>query len=120
MAKKRKSRVRKTNTKNWGARGTSVPIAATLEIPSGRCPFVMEDTEEDSVLQWVALLTENKHQNLTYKRSVYEYWARHSFDINSQKKEYGEVIEILRQAVPERVRAISDLMFPAYDFLEGD
>ena len=120
MAKKRKSRVRKTNTKNWGSRGTSVPIAATLEVPSGRCPFVMEDTEEESVLQWIALLTDNKHQNLTYKRSVYEYWARHSFDINSQKKEYGEVIEILGQVVPERVRAMSDLMFPAHDFLEGD
>ena len=120
MAKKRRSRVRKANTKNWGSRGTSVPIAATMLIPSGRCPFIMEDCEEDSVLQWVALLTENKHQNITYGRSVYEYWARHSFDVNSQRKEYLQVLETLSEFVPERVKKTSDLMFSVSDYLESE
>ena len=119
MSKKRRSRVRKVNTKNWGQRGASVPMAVTVEIPSGKCPFIMEDATESSVLQWIALLTDAKHEKITYKQSVYTYWARHSFDVNSQRENFTKVVKIIEEAVPERVRRVSDLMFPAAEFL-GD
>ena len=119
MAKKRRSRVRKVNTKNWGARGTSVPLAATVSVPSGKCPFIMEDSSRDSVLQWIALLTDAKHEKITYMKSVYRYWARHSFDINSNKKDYHATLDVIEEVVPEYTKKMSDLMFHVGDFLEG-
>ena len=117
---KRRSRVRKTNTKNWGSRGTSVPVPATVEVPSGKCPYIMEDSSRDSVLQWIALVTDNKHEKITYLRSVYRYWTRHSFDVNTMKKEHQEVVRIIDEVVPERTKFVSDLKFEAEQFLGGD
>ena len=118
LSRKRRSRVRKVNTKNWGQRGVSVPMAVTVEIPSGRCPFVMEDASKDSVLHWIALLTDAKHDKITYKQSVYKYWVRHSFDMNSQRENFNKAVKVIENAVPERVRRVSDLMFSAAEFLE--
>ena len=120
MKRKNRRRVRKTNTKNWGARGTSVPLPVTIEVPSGKCPFIMEDSTEESVLEWIALLTDNKHEKLTYKRSVYRYWARHSFDINSQKKDHTAVVDIIEQVVPEYTKKLTDLMFDTSVYFMGD
>ncbi len=115
MVKKRRGRVRKTSTKNWGQRGTSVAIAATVAIPSGRCPFIAEELSENSILEWVALLTNEKQSAITYKRSVYTYWIRHSFDVNSQ--EYRQAVKIIDEYVPDVVKTVSDLGFDASKYL---
>jgi len=79
----------------------------------------MEDSCRESVLQWIALVTHNKHENLTYNKSVYEYWVRHSFDMNSSKEDHKAVIRLIQEVVPEKTRRVSDLMFSAEGFLEG-
>tara|TARA_B100000683_G_scaffold255436_1_gene275038 strand:+ start:635 stop:874 length:240 start_codon:yes stop_codon:yes gene_type:complete len=78
----------------------------------------MQDSSRDSVLQWIALLTDAKHEKITYMKSVYCYWARHSFDINSNKKDYQATIDVIEEVVPEYTRKVSDLMFTAEGFLE--
>ena len=78
----------------------------------------MEDTSREAVAQWVVLVTENKHEKLTYKDTVYKYWARHSFDVNA--KEYHQVVRIIDELVPERVYNTSDLMFSVSDFVEDE
>lgn len=109
MKKKRKSRVRKGSTKNWGQKGPSVQMPATIAVPSGRCPFVMEDTEEETVKEWVMELTKWKASPITYKQSAYVYWIRHSFDCNTD--EYRKVKRIVEKVVPERVKSVNDLSF---------
>ena len=115
VKKKRRSRVRKADTKNWGQRGVSVKLAATISIPSGRCPVIAEDLDEESILEWIAELTDCKDAALTYKRSVYTYWIRHSFDVNSS--DYRQAVEIINEHVPQKVRTVSDLKFDASKYL---
>lgn len=109
MAKRRNARVRKTSTKNWGQRGESQAIPATVLIPSGKCPFIVESTDESDIKEWIVKVTERKASVVTYDRSVYRYWLRHSFDINS--KEYLEARDVVDLWVPERVKTVEDLGF---------
>ena len=118
MAKKRKTRTRKVNTKNWGQRGTKKQIAATIAIPSGKCPFVMEDSNRETVLEWLAKLTFHKPIAHTYKRSVYTYWVRQSFDMFRQRGDHINAVNIINEVVPEYTKKVSDLGFPTSDFLE--
>ena len=117
MGKKR-SRTKKVNTANWGQRGTTTHVAATIEVPAGKCPFLMEDSERESVLEWIAKLTEHKPTAYTYLKSVYTYWARHSFDVNSEKPDYLRVLSIIDEVIPERTSKVSDLNFQASVYLD--
>lgn len=107
MAKKRRARVRKSSTANWGAKGLASPTPATVIIPSGRCPFVIDDVEDESIQEWVLNVTQDKHNVLTYEKSVFKYWIRHSFDINSE--EYREAVKKIELLVPDKVKNVSDL-----------
>lgn len=109
MAKRRNARVRKSSTKNWGARGVSKAVPATVIIPSGACPYIVESTELSDIQDWVSNVTKEKASVVTYKRSVYTYWLRHSFDINSQ--EYRAAKKIVEDIVPETVKNVDDLGF---------
>jgi len=115
--KKRRTKVRKSSTKNWGQKGTSIAIAATVSIPSGKCPFIAEDTSKSSILEWIACLTAEKQSAITYKQSVYKYWIRHSFDVNSQ--DYKDAVKIIEVAVPDKVKTVSDLNFDTSEYLLG-
>lgn len=108
MAKKRRSRVRKTNTANWGSRGESTAVAATILIPSGQCPVVIDEYSRENVVEWVQALTEAKPSAHTYKKSVYRYWIRHSFDVFT--KEYRDACAVIEEIVPEQVKTQSDIM----------
>ena len=109
MAKRKNPRVRKSSTKGWGVKGLSKPIPATILIPSGRCPYIVESTDEDDVKQWIMSITEDKPGAHTYEKSVYTYWLRHSFDVNSE--DYQTAKEIVEFFVPERVKKVDDLRF---------
>jgi len=106
-SKKRVRRTRKSSTKNWGMKGESVAMPSTVVIPAGKCPFIIEEFDEDLIIDWVVSLTEHKSTPVTYLRSVYVYWLRHSFDINSQ--EFKDARSIVEEVVPEQVKQLSDL-----------
>lgn len=109
VKKKRKnSRVRKVNTTNWGQRGVSIPMAATLMIPSGKCPFIIEEYSRQNVIDWIISLTEEKASVVKYQRSVYTYWLRDSFDVFSQ--EHRDAKAVVEEIVPDIVKDVQDLM----------
>lgn len=117
--KKRSSRTRKVNTKNWGQRGESIPLPATISVPSGRCPFVMEEDSREAVLEWIARVTHDKASPLTYMQSVYKYWVRHSFDMHTESASHKKASLIIEEVVPEYTKATADLLFNASEYL-GD
>lgn len=106
--KRRNARVRKVNTTNWGERGISIPMAATIMIPSGKCPFIMEEYSRQNVIDWVISLTEEKAPVIKYQRSVYTYWLRDSFGMFTQ--EHRDAKEIVEEIVPDIVKDVKDLM----------
>jgi len=108
LAKRKNVRVRKVNTTNWGQRGVSIPLAATILVPSGQCPFVIDEYSRENVIDWIIDLTEEKHEVITYDRNVYTYWLRHSFSPFSQ--DYNDAKEIVEEIVPDRVKGVKDLM----------
>ena len=109
MAKKRRARIRKSSTKNWGQKGASQAVPATILIPSGPCPFTVESTDEEDIKQWVVEVTNEKASVVTYDKSVYKYWLRHSFDVHSQ--EYKDAKDLVEEILPERIKSIDDLGF---------
>lgn len=110
MAKRKKNtRVRKSSTKGWGVKGETKAIPATVLIPSGRCPYIVETTDEDDIKDWLVSVTEDKPGVVTYDRTVYTYWLRHSFDINSS--DYRKAKSIVESLVPDRVKEVNDLWF---------
>ena len=118
--RKRSSRTRKVNTKNWGQRGTSIPLPATISIPSGRCPFIMEDDSREAVLEWIAMLTDTKAAPLTYAKSVYKYWVRHSFDMNKQRESFLRVTKVIDEVVPDYTKTTADLSFDVRDYIDTE
>jgi len=108
MAKRKNIKVRKVNTTNWGHRGISVPLSATVLVPSGQCPFIMDEYSRENVIDWIVNLTEEKHSVITYDRNVYVYWLRHSFSIMSE--EYRDAKLIVEEIVPQKVKTVKDLM----------
>ena len=109
MAKKRNPRVRKSSTKGWGVRGVSKAIPATVLVPSGRCPYIVESTDRGSLEEWIWNVTEEKPSVVTYDRSVYIYWLRHSFYINGE--EYREAKSVVESLLPDQVKSVRDLGF---------
>ena len=105
--KKRNPRVKKSNTDNWGTRGVSVQVAATIIVPSGQCPYEMEEFSRESVVEWVKSVTKAKASAHTYKREVYTYWLRHSFELWTE--EYKKSKVIVEEVVPDYVKTIQDL-----------
>ena len=112
---KRVSRTRKGNTDNWGVKGPSVAVPCTIAIPSGRCPFVMEDAEEETVADWVVELTNWKSSVITYNQSAYVYWVRHSFDMDTDQ--YRNAVTVIKRIVPEYVKSVYDLTEPVFELV---
>lgn len=104
---KRTPRVKKASTKNWGIRGERVHIAATIIVPSGQCPYEMEEFSRENVIEWCESITRAKPSAHTYKRRVYTYWLRDSFEIWSE--EYRKSKAIVEEIVPEYVKTVQDL-----------
>lgn len=109
VKKKRKVRVRKSSTKNWGQKGTSQAVPATVLVPSGKCPFIVETTDEEDIKEWIIEVTNQKASVITYDKSVYKYWLRHSFSVLSE--EYRAAKQIIDDLLPERIKCIDDLGF---------
>ena len=108
MVKRRRNpRVKKTNTKNWGEKGETIHIAATILIPSGPCPYEIEEFSRESVIEWVKSITNAKPAAHTYKRRVYTYWLRYSFEMWSP--EFKKAKAIIEEIVPDAVRTVQDL-----------
>ncbi len=107
--KKRRARVRKTNTAGWGQRGVSRPQPATVKIPSGRCPYIVESTDPRDLKEWVLNVIEHKHPVITYEKTVFTYWLRHSFDINSE--DYSIAKSFIECFLPDSVREKQDVAF---------
>lgn len=105
--KKRNPRVKKSNTDNWGERGESIQVAATILVPSGQCPYEMEEFSRESVVEWVKSVTKAKASAHTYNRQVYTYWLRHSFEIWTE--EYKKSKEVVEEIVPDYVKTVQDL-----------
>ena len=99
MAKKRKARVRKTDTSKWSKPNPDVKVTnphVTLLIPSGKCPVRLEGNDRGSIRDWVLELTRVKPANTTYQASVYKYWVRDFYESYSQEyKDIGAVIDTL-------------------------
>ena len=108
--KKRKSRVKKSNTSKWGRPEGDVKIThlhVTLAIPSGKCPEILEGDDHDAIYDWVVRLTKAKPPNTVYKPSVYKYWVRDFYESYSQ--EYKDIGAIIDTIVPEKVSKVSDI-----------
>ena len=110
MAKKRNSKVRKTDTSKWSKPSPSAKVTSphtTLLIPRGKCPVKLESNDRSSIREWVIKLTKVKPTNVTYQASVYKYWVRDFYESYSQEfKDVGAVIDTL---VTGKVDKISDI-----------
>ena len=110
MAKKRKSRVRKTDTSKWSKPNPNVKIShphIKLIIPAGKCPVKLSGNDRKSIRDWVIKLTQKKDGNTTYQASVYKYWVRDFYESYSQ--EYKDIGEIIDTIVTGDVNKISDI-----------
>lgn len=54
----------------------------TITIPSGKCPYLLEGTDRDSVIDWIKKVKSTTPPNATYKPSALRYWIRDTYDIN--------------------------------------
>tara|TARA_B100000519_G_scaffold201506_1_gene217220 strand:- start:2453 stop:2791 length:339 start_codon:yes stop_codon:yes gene_type:complete len=110
MAKKRKARVRKTDTSKWSKPNPNVKIShphVSLIIPSGKCPVKLEGDDRDSIREWVVKLTKVKPANVTYQASVYKYWVRDFHESYSQ--EYRDIGAIIDSFVTGKISKIADI-----------
>ena len=110
MAKKRKSRIKKTNTSKWGrpaAEAKKTFINATISIPSGKCPVVLENNDRESIRNWIIQITKKKPDAHTYQASVYKYWVRDFYESYSQ--EYKDIGHLIDSIVVVPVKQISDI-----------
>jgi len=110
MAKKRKSRVRKTDTSKWSKPNPNVKIThphVSLAIPSGKCPVELKGNDRDSIREWIVKLTERKPGNTTYQASVYKYWVRDFYVSYSQ--EYKDIGKIIDTIVTDKISKVSDI-----------
>jgi len=109
-AKKRKTRVRKTDTSKWSTPNPNVKIShphMKLLIPSGRCPVKLEGDDRESIREWIVKLTNKKDGNTTYQASVYKYWVRDFYESYSQ--EYKDIGSIIDTIVTGDVNKVSDI-----------
>lgn len=110
MAKKRKARVRKTDTSKWSKPSPNVKVShphVTLLIPSGKCPAKLEGADRDTIRDWVLELTRIKPPNVTYQASVYKYWVRDFYESYSQ--EYRDIGAIIDSLVTGKVKKVADI-----------
>lgn len=109
--RKRQARVKKVDTAKW-SRPTEgevkvVHINATISIPRGKCPAVLEGDDRESIRNWMIEITKTKPAAHVYLASVYRYWVRDFYESYSQEyKDIGTVIESLA-TVP--IRQPSDI-----------
>ncbi len=110
MAKKRKARVRKTDTSKWSTPNPNVKVShphVTLAIPSGKCPVELRGDDRESILEWVIKLTRKKPDNVTYQASVYKYWVRDFYVSYSQ--EYRDIGAVIDTIVTDKINKVSDI-----------
>ena len=74
---------------------------AVLVIPSGRCPHILEGTDIESVEKWVNAVRKSKPPGMKYLKSVYQYWIRDSYDVNSG--EFKEATKSLNMLLDEYI-----------------
>ena len=112
MAKrKRQARVKKSNTSKWGrptdADVKKTYISATISIPSGACPAILEGMDRDSIRNWMIEITKTKPDAHTYQASVYKYWVRDFHESYSQEyKDIGNIIDTIAICP---IRVVSDI-----------
>jgi len=110
MAKKRRSRVKKSNTSKWGRPADPVKTwhpHIKLVIPAGECPVKLSGNDRESIRDWVIKLTQKKDDNTTYQASVYKYWVRNFCESYSQ--EYKDIGEVIDELVTGDVNKVSDI-----------
>lgn len=110
MAKRRKSRVRKTDTSKWSKPNPNAKIShphIKLIIPAGKCPAKLSGNDRKTIRDWVIELTQKKDGNTAYQASVYKYWVRGFYEPYSQ--EYKDICEIIDTIVTGDVNKISDI-----------
>lgn len=110
MAKKRKARVRKTDTSKWSKPNPDVKVShphVTLAIPSGKCPVTLKGDDRESIREWVVKLTKQKADNVTYQASVYKYWVRDFYVSYSQ--EYKDIGDVIDTFVTGKINKVSDI-----------
>ncbi len=109
-AKKRKTRVRKTDTSKWKDRDPDAKVThphMKLLIPSGCCPVKLEGNDRKSIRDWIIKLTKKKDDNTTYQASVYKYWVRDFYESYSQ--EFKDVGLIIDSIVTGDINKVSDI-----------
>ena len=112
MAKKKRSaRVKKANTSKWGRPADGdvkiTHINATIAIPSGKAPAVLEGDDRESIREWMIEVTKKKPSAHTYLASVYKYWVRDFYE--SYSDEYKDIGEIIDSIATSPVRAVADI-----------
>jgi len=108
--KKRKARVKKTDTSKWSKPRGPVKIThphINLVIPAGRCPVKLEGLNRELIRDWIVKLTQKKDGNTTYKASVYKYWVRDFYV--SYSEEYKEAGAIIDTIVTCDINKVSDI-----------
>jgi hypothetical protein len=108
--KKRKTRVRKTDTSKWKDRDPNAKVThphIKLIIPSGYCPVKLEGLDRESIREWIIKLTQKKDDNTTYQASVYKYWVRDFCE--SYSEEYKEAGVIIDTLITGDINKISDI-----------
>jgi hypothetical protein len=108
--KKRKTRVKKTDTSKWSVPRGPVKIThphIKLVIPSGCCPVKLEGLDRESIREWIIKLTQKKDDNTTYQASVYKYWVRDFCE--SYSEEYKEAGVIIDTLITGDINKISDI-----------
>ena len=110
MAKKRKTRVRKTDTSKWSK--PQGPVKTThphvkLVIPAGHCPVKLTGLDRESIRIWVTAITQKKDSNTTYQASVYKYWVRDFYAPYSE--EYKAITAIIDTLIIKDICKVSDI-----------
>jgi hypothetical protein len=57
-------------------------MLSRITIPSGRCPYQLNGTDKDSVIDCVGKVKDSAPPGVTYRASALRYWIRHTYDIN--------------------------------------
>jgi len=57
-------------------------VRMMVTTPSGKCPHLLEGTDEDSVRNWIKKVKCSAPTGVVYQPSALRYWIRDTYDIN--------------------------------------
>lgn len=57
-------------------------MRSIISIPSGKCPYLLEGTDRDSIISWVEKVRGAAPAGVIYRSSALRYWIRDTYDIN--------------------------------------